>query len=91
MLIAQGSFDHDSCGECLQENQTLACTLIYLDVFGIGGRQVSGVIPSLNMAKKKKSNFFKIYIYCGGHQVMYRIVEAVCCTPETNLMYVNYT
>ena len=26
------------------------------------------------------------YIYCGEHFIMYRIVESICCTPETNIV-----
>lgn len=30
-------------------------------------------------------------LHCGEHQVMYRIVELLCCTPETKItLYVNY-
>ena len=32
------------------------------------------------------------YTYNGEHCVMYKIVESLCCTPETNIiLYVNYT
>ena len=32
------------------------------------------------------------YTYCGEHGVMYRIVESLYCTPETNIMlFVKYT
>ena len=30
--------------------------------------------------------------YCDEDWVMYRTVESLCCTPETNItLYVNYT
>ena len=30
--------------------------------------------------------------YHDEHWVMYRVIEALCCTPETNItLYVNYT
>ena len=28
--------------------------------------------------------------YCGSHFAIYTNTEALCCTPETNIMYVNY-
>ena len=29
---------------------------------------------------------------CGKHSIMYKIVESLCCTPETNItLHVNYT
>ena len=31
------------------------------------------------------------YTYCGGHWVMYKIAEPLCCTPEINKTYANYT
>ena len=31
------------------------------------------------------------YAYCGKQWVIYRIVESICCTSETNIaLYVNY-
>ena len=32
------------------------------------------------------------YTYGGEHSIMYRIVESLCCIPETTVtLYVNYT
>ena len=32
------------------------------------------------------------YTYPGEQWVMYRIVESICCAPETNIiLYVDYT
>ena len=32
------------------------------------------------------------YNYCGEHCIMQRIIESLCCTPETNItLYANYT
>ena len=31
------------------------------------------------------------YTYPGEHWVIYIIAESICCTPVTNIMYVNYT
>ena len=33
----------------------------------------------------------KKYTCCDEHEVMYGSVESLYCTPETNIMYVNYT
>ena len=34
----------------------------------------------------------KEYIYCDEHWIVYRTVETLHCTPETNItLYVNYT
>ena len=30
--------------------------------------------------------------YCGDHFAIYRNIESLCCTPETNIiLYINYT
>ena len=31
------------------------------------------------------------YTYSGDHFTLYRNIESLCCTPETNTLYVNYT
>ena len=32
------------------------------------------------------------YTYPGKHSIMYRIIESLCCIPETNItLYINYT
>ena len=30
------------------------------------------------------------YTHCGGHFVIYTNTESLCCTPEANILYVNY-
>ena len=29
--------------------------------------------------------------YCGDHFAMYTNIKSLCCTPETNIMYIDYT
>ena len=39
----------------------------------------------------KKMKEIKEYTYHDEHRVMYRVVESLYCTPETNItLYVNY-
>lgn len=31
------------------------------------------------------------YTYCSEYFMMYIIVKSLCCTPETNVIYISYT
>lgn len=41
--------------------------------------------------KKFFCNFLQNQPYCGNHFTTYTCVKSLCCTPETNIMYVDYT